>query len=227
MSSPEWSRYVRDELGVPLDPRRDLRPRRRATCSTATRSGCRCSPAPRRRSRGSRARWPLALASSSNKEVIDRVMATSGWGDVFRVWVSSEEVDRGKPAPDVFLEAARRIGVEPADAAGDRGLAQRDPRRARRRAARDRDPEPRVPARRRGARGRRRGARRARRADAGGDRGLNGRLDGPRAPSSRSSVYVRGGSTRTSFPRFSSAASVQAFSICAYEYRVGLCSVSM
>ena len=64
------------------------------------------------------ARWPLALASSSNKEVIDRVMATSGWGDVFEAWVSSEEVDRGKPAPDVFLEAARRIGVEPGEAAG-------------------------------------------------------------------------------------------------------------
>ena len=63
-------------------------------------------------------RWPLALASSSNKQVIDRVMEISGWGGVFSAWVSSEEVGRGKPAPDVFLEAARRIGVEPADAAG-------------------------------------------------------------------------------------------------------------
>ena len=45
-------------------------------------------------------------------------MATSGWGGVFRAWVSSEEVARGKPAPDVFLEAARRIGVDPADGAG-------------------------------------------------------------------------------------------------------------
>ena len=64
------------------------------------------------------ARWPLALASSSNKQVIDRVMEASGWGEVFRAWVSSEEVGRGKPAPDVFLEAARRLAVEPADAAG-------------------------------------------------------------------------------------------------------------
>jgi HAD superfamily hydrolase (TIGR01509 family) len=63
-------------------------------------------------------RWPLALASSSNREVIEQVMETSGWGDVFGSWVSSEEVDRGKPAPDVFLEAARRIGVDPRDAAG-------------------------------------------------------------------------------------------------------------
>ena len=63
-------------------------------------------------------RWPLALASSSNREVIDRVMATSGWGEIFRTWVSSEEVGRGKPAPDVFLEALRRLGVPPAEAAG-------------------------------------------------------------------------------------------------------------
>jgi beta-phosphoglucomutase-like phosphatase (HAD superfamily) len=45
-------------------------------------------------------------------------METSGWGGVFEVWVSSEEVDRGKPAPDVFLEAARRLAVDPAEAAG-------------------------------------------------------------------------------------------------------------
>jgi HAD superfamily hydrolase (TIGR01509 family) len=64
------------------------------------------------------ARWPLGLASSSNKQVIDRVMETSGWGATFRTWVSSEEVGRGKPAPDVFLEAARRLDVDPADAAG-------------------------------------------------------------------------------------------------------------
>jgi HAD superfamily hydrolase (TIGR01509 family) len=64
------------------------------------------------------ARWPLGLASSSNREVIERVMETSGWGSVFATWVSSEEVARGKPAPDVFLEAARRLGVAPADAGG-------------------------------------------------------------------------------------------------------------
>ena len=45
-------------------------------------------------------------------------MEVSGWGKAFRTWVSSEEVGRGKPAPDVFLEAARRLAVDPADAAG-------------------------------------------------------------------------------------------------------------
>ena len=58
-------------------------------------------------------RWPLGLASSSNRPVIDRVLELSGLGRHFRATVSSEEVRRGKPAPDVYLEAARRLGAEP------------------------------------------------------------------------------------------------------------------
>ena len=116
MSSPEWSRYVHEELGVPLDPPEisdrvvkhvlDSYQERLPLLPGAEEAVARISE-----------RWPLALASSSNKQVIDRVMKTSGWGRVFRAWVSSEEVGRGKPAPDVFLEAARRICVEPANAA--------------------------------------------------------------------------------------------------------------
>jgi HAD superfamily hydrolase (TIGR01509 family) len=59
------------------------------------------------------ARWPLGLASSSNREVIDRALEVSGLARHFRATVSSEEVARGKPAPDVYLEAARRLGVDP------------------------------------------------------------------------------------------------------------------
>jgi HAD superfamily hydrolase (TIGR01509 family) len=57
------------------------------------------------------ARWPLGLASSSNRELIDLVLELAGFADAFRVTVSSEEVARGKPAPDVYLETARRLGV--------------------------------------------------------------------------------------------------------------------
>jgi beta-phosphoglucomutase-like phosphatase (HAD superfamily) len=59
------------------------------------------------------ASWPLGLASSSNRAVIDRALDVSGLAALFRVTVSSEEVPRGKPAPDVYLEAARRLEVEP------------------------------------------------------------------------------------------------------------------
>jgi HAD superfamily hydrolase (TIGR01509 family) len=59
------------------------------------------------------ARWPLGLASSSNRPLIDTVLELAGLTECFRTTVSSEEVARGKPAPDVYLEAARRLGVAP------------------------------------------------------------------------------------------------------------------
>jgi len=61
--------------------------------------------------------WPLGLASSSNREVIDLVLDRSGLAALFATTVSSEEVSRGKPAPDVYLQACGRLGVEPASAA--------------------------------------------------------------------------------------------------------------
>jgi HAD superfamily hydrolase (TIGR01509 family) len=63
------------------------------------------------------ARWPLGLASSSNRELIDLVLDLLGVAPLFTATVSSEEVPRGKPAPDVYLEAARRLGVDPGRAA--------------------------------------------------------------------------------------------------------------
>ena len=53
------------------------------------------------------------MASSSNREIIDLVLDLAGLADAFVATVSSEEVRRGKPAPDVYLEAARRVGVQP------------------------------------------------------------------------------------------------------------------
>jgi HAD superfamily hydrolase (TIGR01509 family) len=63
------------------------------------------------------ARWPLGVASSSNRPLIDLVLELSGLAPLFRATVSSEEVARGKPAPDVYLEACRRLGVAPSQAA--------------------------------------------------------------------------------------------------------------
>ena len=57
------------------------------------------------------AKWPLGLATSSNRPIIELVLELAGLTQLFRVTVSSEEVGRGKPAPDVYLEAARRLGV--------------------------------------------------------------------------------------------------------------------
>src|SRR3954453_20553800 len=57
--------------------------------------------------------FPLGLATSSNREVVDAVLAALGVADRFAATVSSEEVARGKPSPDVYLEAAAKLGVDP------------------------------------------------------------------------------------------------------------------
>ncbi len=110
MSSPEWSRYMHDELGVDLDP---------AEISAAVVDKLKrlyhlelpLLPGAREAVDALGKRWPLGLASSSNREVIQLVLELSGLADAFTAKVSSEEVARGKPAPDVYLEAARRLGV--------------------------------------------------------------------------------------------------------------------
>jgi HAD superfamily hydrolase (TIGR01509 family) len=111
MSSPEWSRYLVEDLGVPLTPDQ-------ANVEVVRRMLERYGEAPPLipgavdAVRRVGARWPLAIASSANRELIDVVVAAAGLADVIRVSVSSEEVGRGKPAPDVYLEAARRLGVD-------------------------------------------------------------------------------------------------------------------
>jgi HAD superfamily hydrolase (TIGR01509 family) len=59
-------------------------------------------------------RWPLGLASSSPRRLIDAVLADAGIADAFEVTVSTEEVTAGKPDPAVYQEAVRRLGVTPA-----------------------------------------------------------------------------------------------------------------
>ncbi len=111
MSSPEWSAYLRDSLGVPMDVdaiSRDVVRR----MEEGYRRSLPLLPGAAEAVRALAERWPLGLASSSNREVIDLVLELAGFGDAFGVTVSSEEVERGKPAPDVYLETARRLGVE-------------------------------------------------------------------------------------------------------------------
>jgi HAD superfamily hydrolase (TIGR01509 family) len=112
MSSTEWSRYMHDELGLPEPPEelnrlvvermeeryRERLPLIEGAVDAVRRIG---------------ERWPLGLASSSNRPLIDLALELMGVADLFKVTVSSEEVGGGKPAPDVYLEAARRLGVRP------------------------------------------------------------------------------------------------------------------
>ena len=64
--------------------------------------------------RSQRGRLPLAVATGAVRPVCESILQQIGIGDWFDTIVSSEDVEHHKPAPDIFLEAARRLGVEPA-----------------------------------------------------------------------------------------------------------------
>ena len=112
MSAPEWSRFLHEEARVPDDSEaisRDVV----ARMLESYRRKLPLLPGAAEAVRRTAAAFPLALASSSNREVFEAVLELAGLADCFRATVSSEEVERGKPAPDVYLEAARRLGVAP------------------------------------------------------------------------------------------------------------------
>jgi HAD superfamily hydrolase (TIGR01509 family) len=112
MSSKEWSRYMHDELGVP-DPPDEINRLVVERMAERYREHLPLLPGAVEAVERIATPWPLAVASSSNRPLIDLVLELSGLASCFRVTVSSEEVERGKPAPDVYLEAARRLGVAP------------------------------------------------------------------------------------------------------------------
>jgi HAD superfamily hydrolase (TIGR01509 family) len=116
MSSPEWSAYMHEEIGLRESPeeinaevvRRMLeRYRERLPLiDGAVEAVRRLAP-----------EFRLGVASSSNRPLIESVLERAWIGELFDAVVSSEEVAGGKPAPDVYLEAMRRLGTEPGAAA--------------------------------------------------------------------------------------------------------------
>ncbi len=112
MSSPEWSAYMHDTIGLAESPE-EINAEVVRRLLARYRESLPLLPGAVEAVQRLSERWPLGLASSSNREVIDAVLSTAGIADRFQATVSSEEVERGKPAPDVYLEAARRLGVEP------------------------------------------------------------------------------------------------------------------
>jgi HAD superfamily hydrolase (TIGR01509 family) len=116
MSSTEWSRYMHDVIGLPESPaeiNREVVERLVAIYREHLPAIAGAREAVERMAE----RWPLGVASSSNRELIELVLELLGVAHLFAALVSSEEVGRGKPAPDVYLEAARRLGVESTHAA--------------------------------------------------------------------------------------------------------------
>lgn len=112
MSSTEWSQYMRDVIGLLGSPAEInaeivLRMQKRYAEHLPLMAG---AVAAVQRLSGA---FKLGLASSSNRPLIDAVLSGAGLASLFEATVSSEEVERGKPSPDVFVETVRRLGVGP------------------------------------------------------------------------------------------------------------------
>jgi len=116
MNSIEWARYMHEVIGLEDPPEEisaEVVRRLEATYREDLPLIDGASEAVARLAK----RWPLAVASSSNRPIIDLVLGLGDLDRFFGATVSSEEVQRGKPSPDVYLEAASRLGVDPAKSA--------------------------------------------------------------------------------------------------------------
>jgi HAD superfamily hydrolase (TIGR01509 family) len=112
MSSKEWPVYVVEQLGAELTPR-EVNDAVVAAMLRGYEEHLPLLPGAKAAVERIHKLVPIGLASSSNREVIDMVLDRMGVAPLFAATVSSEEVARGKPAPDVYLEAARRMGIDP------------------------------------------------------------------------------------------------------------------
>ena len=113
MSAPEWSRYMRDALGVNMDPEQIAAEVVQGLEARYRRDGAPLLPGAAAAVAALAARWALGLASSANRSLIELVLELADMRARFQAVVSAEEVAHGKPAPDVCLEAARRLHARP------------------------------------------------------------------------------------------------------------------
>ena len=110
MSTAEWSAYLSADFGLRV-PSAQVAEQVIAAMAAQYQARLPLLPGAVDAVRALAPRWPLAVASSAPRSLIDAVLDASGLRAAFTAAVSSEEVARGKPAPDVYLEAAARLGV--------------------------------------------------------------------------------------------------------------------
>jgi HAD superfamily hydrolase (TIGR01509 family) len=113
MSTGEWSRHLAEDVGVPRTPA-EVADDVLGRMAARYRDDLPLLPGSVEAVRRLGARFRLGLASSSSRPLIDQVLRTAGLTGAFPVTLSTEEVPRGKPAPDVYLAATERLGVTPA-----------------------------------------------------------------------------------------------------------------
>ena len=114
-NSRAWSRIMRERMALDLPDETIERAIVEAVVERYRLEGAPEIPGAVEAVRRIAAARPVAVASSAHRAVIDASLAATGLTDIFLVVVSSDEVEHGKPAPDVYLEAARRLDADPAD----------------------------------------------------------------------------------------------------------------
>jgi HAD superfamily hydrolase (TIGR01509 family) len=112
MSTAEWSAYISADFGLGLTPRQVAEQVIAAMAAEYERH-LPLLPGAIDAVRSLSGQWPLAVASSSPLSLIETVLDTADLASAFAAVVSSEEVPRGKPAPDVYLAAADRLSAPP------------------------------------------------------------------------------------------------------------------
>jgi HAD superfamily hydrolase (TIGR01509 family) len=122
-NSRAWSRIMRDRLDLPLSDATIERAIVDGVVERFEREGAPRIDGAVEAVRRIAADRRVAIASSAHAEVISAALRSTGLTDIFEVVVSSDEVEHGKPAPDVYLEVADRLGIEP-----DRALVVEDSR---------------------------------------------------------------------------------------------------
>ena len=120
MSTPEWARYLSQDLGVGLSPD-EIAAQVIGEMTDRYAGRLPLMPGAVGAVRAMAGRWPLGLASSSPPVLIETVLTAAGIGSLFVTTVSTEELPHGKPAPDVYLTVAERLGISPT-----RGVAVED-----------------------------------------------------------------------------------------------------
>ena len=111
MSTPEWAAYLTDVIGVPGRPQ-DVAAQVIDRMASRYRSRLPLLPGAVQVVQRLALHWPLGLASSSPRQLIDAVLESANLASKFRVTVSTEEVRAGKPSPAVYEEVVRRLGVD-------------------------------------------------------------------------------------------------------------------
>ena len=109
MSTGEWARYLGQDLGVGLPPE-TVAATVIGEMQARYRDGVPLMPGAAEAVRRLAARWPLGLASSSPSALIGTVLDAAGLRECFTVTMSTEQVQRGKPAPDIYLAVTDRLG---------------------------------------------------------------------------------------------------------------------